>query len=78
MENYLAKTLKPKIFSTLPNFRINGGPHDSKPHKQRTKCSIVYENSTYSFHFSFHGKILKHFARSFHEAQTLKLGGVVM
>ena len=38
MENYLAKTHKPKIFFTLPNFRINGEPHNSKPHKRRTKC----------------------------------------
>ena len=42
-----------------------------------TKKFVLYENSTYSFPFPFHGKILKHFARSFHEAQTLKLGGVV-
>ena len=23
---------------STPNFRINGESHDSKPHKQRTKC----------------------------------------
>ena len=33
----MAKTHKLKIFFTTPKFRINGEPHNSKPHKPRTK-----------------------------------------